>query len=89
MYDQIWRDIKAAKHEPTTRELLDIVQALRGKFNDSDGSAAVEALSDCCIYLSDCADFRESEAADWMADDAACRRGNAAGSIPAFISNAI
>lgn len=95
-YSQIWRDIKAAKHEPTTRELLDIVQALRGKFQHDDRRALPEALHDCAISLQDTLsdEGKEDEAADWLAErrnygnraELDAQTPRASGSVLGFIS---
>jgi len=88
----IWRDIRSLPYI-STQDMLDIVQALRGKLPAACLSAEAEALDDCACKLQDSiSDMqRESDAADWMAsrEERARVAGGAilsVGDLPRFLT---
>jgi len=90
---QIWRDIRALPYISTS-DMLDIIQALRGKLPAACLSPEAEALDSCAMALQDSiSDMqRESDAADWMAsreERAQVADGAVLSAIPRFLSTAI
>jgi len=97
-YSQIWRDIKAAKHEPTTQEVRDLLSALHCKFSLSDQSRIALMLCKCCELADELAELEESNeaAADWVKQrDERARLADrvpvtfSAREVPEFLSTAI
>ena len=87
---QIWRAIRALPFI-STQDMLDIVQALRGKLPANCQSEEAEALDDCAIKLQDTiSDMqRASDAADWLAqreERAAVADGAVLSSVPRFLT---
>lgn len=66
--------------------ILEVLRAMSSALHATDPTC--EAL-DACIARIEENESEATAAQEWQADDAACKRGNAAGSIPAFLVNAL
>ena len=66
--------------------VLEVLRAMASTLHATDPTC--EALDACIATLEENEDAAQL-AQEWTADDAACKRGNAAGSIPAFLVNAL
>ncbi len=67
---------------PTTEEIIAMLSALTGTMGVHD--PVCELLDSCNDKLMDLQEARRDSEL-WEADDADCRRGNAAAAVPAFI----
>lgn len=66
--------------------VIEVLRAMASTMHATDPTC--EALDRCIATLED--NEEEATAAqEWEADDAACKRGNAAGTVPAFLVNAL
>lgn len=71
-------------HSDTT--ILEVLRAMASTLHATDPTC--EALDQCIATLEE-NEEEATAAAEWVADDAQCKRGNAAGTVPAFLVNAI
>lgn len=74
------------RHGHSDTAVLEFLRAMASTLHITDPTC--EALDACIARIED-NEAKATAAQEWAADDAACKRGNAAGSIPAFLAHAL